>query len=143
MELYELIPGRSEYEPFVRALNVYVHILNSFEDSQHKARNQGETYQAPGKADEAEEVDKGGQEASGQLNKQQRSRSVESPDEAIRRCKIDVKVFAWVIRDMVELLSLSPALRQTQATLENFSRDSKYVSGFLFMFPFPLFVLIM
>ena len=35
-------------------------------------------------------------------------------------------MFAWVIRDVVELPSLPPELRQTQATLENFSRDPKY-----------------
>ena len=42
VELYESIPGHSEYEPFIRALDVYVHILNSFEESWHKARNQGD-----------------------------------------------------------------------------------------------------
>ena len=65
MELYELIPGQSEYKPFVRALDVYVHILNSFEESWHKARNQGKTYQVLGEADEPKEADKGGKEASG------------------------------------------------------------------------------
>ena len=63
VEHYELIPGRSE--PFIRALNMYIHILDSFEESQHKARNQGETYQVPGEADEPEEADKGSKEVSG------------------------------------------------------------------------------
>ena len=64
MELYELIPGWSEYEPFIRALDVYVHILNSFKESWHKARNQGETYQVPGEADKSKEVDEGEEEVS-------------------------------------------------------------------------------
>ena len=69
MELYESIPGRSEYKPFVRALDAYVRILNSFEESRHKARNQGETYQTPGEADEPKEADEGAEEASSQPNK--------------------------------------------------------------------------
>ena len=99
MELYESIPGWSEYKPFVRALNTYVRILDSFEESRHKARNQGETYQMPGEADEPEEADEGAEEASSRPNKRQRSLSAESPDGAIGRRKIDVEAFAWFIRD--------------------------------------------
>ena len=69
MELYESIPGQSEYEPFVRALDAYVCILDSFEESWHKAINQGETYQTPGEADEPEEADEGAEEASSRPNK--------------------------------------------------------------------------
>ena len=39
VQLYKLIPGCSEYEPFIRALNTYICILNSFKESWHKARN--------------------------------------------------------------------------------------------------------
>ena len=65
VELYESIPGHSEYKPFVRVLDVYVCILNNFEESWHKARNQGETYQAPSEAEEPEEGGEGGKEMSG------------------------------------------------------------------------------
>jgi hypothetical protein len=51
--------------------------------------------------------------------------------EAMRKRSIDTSAFAWVIRDEIEPPNLSPSLRQTQATLENFSRDLKQAKASL------------
>ena len=61
--------------------------------------------------------------------------SPNSPDEALGKHNINADVFTWVIRDTVELPTLSPALRQTQATLENFSRDPKCAKTSLLNLP--------
>lgn len=59
------------------------------------------------------------------MDKRVRSESADSEDGVAKR-KIDPNTFAWVIWDGIDPPPLSLLLLQTQATLENFSRDHKF-----------------
>lgn len=125
IELQDIIPNDSENPvTAIKALESYVRILDNVE----RLRDRGITDGGLGSGNNGD--DEGGErdENAGttiEQTKRRRSHSVDTEDESSAKRKIDVKTFAWIVRDEIDPPVLSPSLRQTQIALENFSRDIK------------------
>jgi hypothetical protein len=123
LELQTTIPHEVE-ETYLEALAAYLRVLDNFKRIRERVIPGGESRN---REDDGEPGDDGGdeQENIAEPNKCQRTQSTE-PDDGSTKRKIDPSTFAWVIRDGIDPPSLSPSLLQTQAILENFSRDPKF-----------------
>lgn len=129
LELQSTIP-RDDESAYLKALSTYVHVLDNFECIRGRIE--------PGRIEGDEDVEPGAGERKDSPAdsvatpyKRPRLQSVGS-DDGTTKHRVDVSAFAWVIRDGINPPSLSPSLLQTQAALENFSRDLKLAKSSLF-----------
>ena len=129
IDLQRAIPhDESDPSTHIKALEAYIRILDNFKRLRINVGGNGGARAEPDGGDErdGEPGDDGGDgdPPAGQ-DKRHRSHSVDSSGGSPTKRKIDVNAFAWVIRDEIDPPALSPSLAQTQASLENFSRDLK------------------
>jgi hypothetical protein len=123
LELQQTIPHRVE-ATYLEALGAYMRVLDNFESIRERVVPGEDARGHEAGGEPGGDADNEGEGAAGS-NKRPRSRSGGSDEGFVKR-KIDPSVFAWTVRDEIDPPTLSPILLQTQAILENFSRDPKF-----------------